>query len=102
MRLLWTTLAKADLLAISDYLMERNPQAAMLAEDRILQSAEALLEFPKQGRPGRLADTRELILPGSPYLIIYGEGPGEVVLYRIIHAARDVANWGSVTSDSTH
>ncbi|MEW4571293.1 type II toxin-antitoxin system RelE/ParE family toxin [Tautonia sp. JC769] len=93
MRLRWTTLAQADLFEISDYLMDRNPQAAIAVEDRILLAAEALLTFPRQGRPGRIAHTRELVLSGLPYLIIYGEAQGEVVLYRIVHAARDIASW---------
>ena len=41
------------------------------------------------GRPGRVAETRELVVPGSNYLVPYRVHEGRVEILAIVHAARD-------------
>jgi toxin ParE1/3/4 len=93
MRLVWTKPARADVNAIWDYLAERNPYAAEMVDSRILREVEGLIEFPKRGRPGRVAGTRELVIPSLPYLVICGVEPAEVVVYRVVHGAQDIRSW---------
>ena len=93
MRLVWTKPARADINAIWDYLAERNPYAAEMVDSRILRDVEGLIAFPKRGRPGRVAGTRELVIPSLPYIVVYGIGSTEVVIYRVVHGAQDMSSW---------
>lgn len=42
----WTAWARADLLAIVDYISDDNPDAAQHLKDELVQKAERLREFP--------------------------------------------------------
>ena len=49
MRLVWTNAAVADLVQISDYLFENNPELAGTTIQSILESASELKLFPRRG-----------------------------------------------------
>jgi len=83
----WTRGARADLNEIFDYLLQENPGAAAGILDKIEQSAAHLADHPGMGRPGRVEDTRELIIPGLPWILPYLTGPGTITILRVIHAA---------------
>ena len=102
MRILWTEPARSDINAIWDYLMEHQAPGAERVASDLLRSVERLELFPHSGRPDRIEGTRELILPGLPWLVVYAPAPSEIVILRVIHAARDMANWDTVMSGSTH
>jgi toxin ParE1/3/4 len=40
------------------------------------------------GRDGVLSGTRELIVPGLPYIIVYRVAPEEVVVVGVYHGAQ--------------
>ena len=71
----WTQPAADDLLHICDYTAERfgTAQARRVA-DAIYESAASLHEMPNRGRPGRKPNTREMIISGLPFVIIYRVG----------------------------
>jgi len=57
---------------ICDYTLEHfNPAQARRAALAILETAESLNSLPNRGRQGRKANTRELMAPGLPHLIVY-------------------------------
>jgi len=92
MRVRWTEPAESDLLGICDHIARNDAQAAARVGRRLLDAVESLRPLPRRGRPGRIAGTRELVVPRLPYIIVYrpvdvGPEPGIVVL-RIIHGAR--------------
>jgi len=89
MRVRWTEPAARDLTNICDYISERD--GAETARDvalRIYEATGGLVQFPHRGRRGRKAGTRELILAGSPYLVIYRVREDVVEIDRILHGAQ--------------
>lgn len=89
MTLVWTARAVGDLVAIADYVSEHHPTAAIALRDRLRSATERLIDFPMVGRPGRVAETRELIVPGTHYIVPYRVRGDRVEILAIFHAARD-------------
>lgn len=81
--------AEADLLAIFDFIAERNPRAATRVMDGISAAILQLETFPLLGKPGRIHETRELATPGWPYIVIYSL-PDEyhIDVERVLHGAQ--------------
>ena len=88
MRIVWTAAARRDVNDIWDFIAVDNSTAAELVDSRILSSVEELREHPLRGRPGRVAGTRELVIPGLPYIAIDTAGENRVVIVRVLHTAR--------------
>jgi toxin ParE1/3/4 len=40
------------------------------------------------GRPGRVSGTRELVIPGTPYIVPYRVRGGKLEILRILHATQ--------------
>lgn len=89
MRLEWTPSARSDLANHFYYIAATNFDAAIDQEDRITAAVERLTAYPMLGRQGRWGQTRELVVPRTPYLVIYRLLPDAVELLRIIHGAQD-------------
>jgi len=89
MRIRWTRPAARDLSQISDYIEEHagGGQARRISLS-IYERVSSLAGFPEKGRLGRLPGTRELILPGLPYIAIYRVKEESVELLRILHGAQ--------------
>ena len=58
----WRQTARADLLAIVDYISDDNPEAAQRLKDDIEANTAMLAEHPKLYRAGRVAGTREMVV----------------------------------------
>lgn len=67
----WLETARADLLAIVDYIADDNPDAAQRLKDDIEAKAAKLPEFPKLYRPGRAEGTREMVVWAN-YIVVRG------------------------------
>lgn len=67
----FTSVARADLLAIRDWIAEHDERAAERVLSRIRQTAMMLGQFPMMGRSGQVAGTREFSVTGLPYLVVY-------------------------------
>jgi len=63
--------AKADLDAIADYFGPRNPVATLAMLDRITAAEDLLAIHPHIGHPGRAPGTRELVVIGTPFVLVY-------------------------------
>jgi toxin ParE1/3/4 len=95
MRLRYTSRARRHLDNIHSYIVERNPGAARHVIDRIRTTTELLREFPKLGHRGLVAGTREMVVIGTPYVIVHRvePNPGDVLdILGIYHAAQDRAD----------
>ena len=88
MNVVWRAQAEGDLDALTNYIAFDNPQAALRVYDAILATADRLVTFPNSGRPGRLARTRELVVPGLPYIIVYTIIEEEVQILTVYHTSR--------------
>lgn len=88
MRVRWTSDAADDLERISDYIAEDRPETARRIALDIVRSVDALETFPNRGRPGRVEDTRELVLAPLPFIAVYEVGEQEVQVLRILHGAQ--------------
>lgn len=90
MQILWLDRAEADLNELFDYLLERNPRAARRVYDAIREHVRRLADHPGIGRPGRVAGTRELVIPRTPYIVAYtvDRDVDTVVVLRVLHGAR--------------
>lgn len=57
---------------IFDFIEQDDPRAAIAVDERI--AAQVLVQFPDGGRPGRIEETRELIVRRTPYIVAYRVG----------------------------
>ncbi|HZA50151.1 MAG TPA: type II toxin-antitoxin system RelE/ParE family toxin [Myxococcaceae bacterium] len=88
MELRWTSSALDDLDQALEYIAQDDPRAAGAMSDRILEAAEGLTTYPNLGRAGRLRGTRELVVTGTPFLLVYRVHLDEVQVLRMLHHAR--------------
>ena len=54
----------------------------------IYERIDSLTAFPLLGRPGRAGDTRELVIPGLPYLAVYRLKGDVIEVSRVLHGAQ--------------
>ena len=87
MRLDWALDAGSDLDSIEEYIGRDNPEAAFRTLAEIIRQAEILTEHPGIGRPGRVEGTRELVIAGLPYIVVYLHRGDTVAVLRVLHGA---------------
>ena len=80
-----TESAEQGLLSIADYLAADDLTEAERIVRAILDAIYSLRQLPKRGRPGRVTDTLELLVPGLPYLLVYTVMPDEVCIVQVLH-----------------
>lgn len=83
----WRETARADLLAIVDYVSDHNPDAAQRLKDDIEARVAQLPTHPCLYRAGRIPGTREMLVRTN-YLVIYQETPRAVIVLRVLHGAQ--------------
>jgi plasmid stabilization system protein ParE len=85
-RVLWLLRAVDDLERIHDFIAADRPAAARAETEKVLVAVGRLGDFPSSGRPGRVPDTRELVV--SSYIVAYRVRAGAVQVLRVLHASR--------------
>jgi toxin ParE1/3/4 len=89
MNLLWTAPALADLAALHEHISADDAAAADQMLNRIILLAETQLSrMPESGCLGRVPNTRELVVTGSPYFLPYRIVGETIQVLRVIHGAR--------------
>lgn len=89
MKPVWTRAAIRDLAHIREYIARENPDAAREIALRMVDASERIIQFPEVGRIGRARGTRELIVPGTHYLIIYRMKKNAIHFVRVRHGRQD-------------
>lgn len=77
-----------SLTSIWDHISKDSPKVASRVVGRIVESALRLEQFPLSGRVGRIKGTRELVVPGLPYIILYRAVDDAVLISSVIHTSR--------------
>ena len=77
-----------NLNAEAEYIARDNPAAAHRIVALITTAVETLSKYPALGRAGRVAGTRELVIPDTPYILPYRVRGDAVEILRVLHAAR--------------
>jgi len=85
MKVRWLKRGLTSLSALEYFIAVENRGAARRVVDRIEKAVARLGQFPLMGRVGFVAGTRELIVPGSEYLVIYCVTEKEVQILRVFH-----------------
>jgi plasmid stabilization system protein ParE len=83
--------AERDLEHIRATILAENRRATDRARVAILRAFALLQDFPRLGRQGSVAGTREKAVRGLPYLIVYTidtDAAAELVILRVFHGAQ--------------
>lgn len=88
MHLEWTFPALGDIKEAGDFISLNNSQAAKRMSERVKEAVEYLIEFPNIGRPGRVTGTKELVVSGTPFIVVYRIKVPVIQILRLLHHAR--------------
>ena len=86
MTIVWSPRALEHLTHLRSSIARDNPKAANPVAGTLRDAVERLAELPNLGRPGRVAGTRELVAPGTPYVIPYRLQGGRLEVIAVFHA----------------
>lgn len=92
MQIRWLRKALANLDDEAAYIAAESPAAAGRDVQRIFDAVALLASQPALGRPGRIPGTRELIVPGTRYLIPYRIRNGQVEILCVFPTSRQPPN----------
>jgi toxin ParE1/3/4 len=90
MQVKWLKTALDNLDQEAEYIASSDPEAAKRLVATVFASVDNLKTNPSLGRPGRVIGTRELIVPGTRYLVPYrvSSEHNRVEVLRVFHTAR--------------
>ncbi len=88
LEIVWSLVALARLREIRAIVAADKPDAAERLAVRIVAIVEVLRHHPYLGRSGSAAGTRELVIGGTPYIILYRVAAERVEIQTIWHGAQ--------------
>jgi toxin ParE1/3/4 len=83
--LVWSPKAIGHLADLRAYIARERPDAAAGTAATLLAVVERLADLPGLGRPGRVSGTRELVVPGTPYVIPYRVRGERLEIIAVFH-----------------
>lgn len=84
----YTKLAVSDLNNSYEYISHDNPAAARSVIAKIEITLSKLAEFPHIGHPGRVDETYEFVVTGTPFTIVYMYDETALKIISILHSSR--------------
>jgi plasmid stabilization system protein ParE len=84
-KLWFTPRALRQFSLIAEFSARDDPTAARRVGERIQSLCGLLTEVPGMGRTGALAGTREMSVPGLPYVIVHRLTAEEIIVLGIYH-----------------
>lgn len=88
LEIVWSPLARARLQEIRTYIALDKPNAAERLAMRIVAVVGTLKTHPYLGRAGVETEIRELIIGGTPYIILYRVHKKKIVILTVWHASQ--------------
>ncbi|NOX75957.1 MAG: type II toxin-antitoxin system RelE/ParE family toxin [Gammaproteobacteria bacterium] len=90
MEIKWLKQALQNLDQEAEYIAKENPQAASDIVSKIINTVRLLENNPALGSPGRIINTRELLISNTRYVVPYRVRPDrqQIEILRIFHTAR--------------
>jgi toxin ParE1/3/4 len=89
MEIVWRPFALEDLEEAHRYIAQDNPAAADRIRIAIRAAVERLTDYPNLGRPGRVDETRELVVAGTSYIVAYAVLENQIMILSVLHGARE-------------
>jgi toxin ParE1/3/4 len=87
-RVRWLDQAVEDLKTVRAYIARHNPSGAADVAQRIRDAVRILGDYPAAGRAGRVPNTREHVVAGTPYILPYRVRAESVEILRVLHGAQ--------------
>jgi toxin ParE1/3/4 len=88
MRVRWLRTALRNLDEEASYIAADDPATARLIVRRVLEAVAQLADQPGLGRPGRVPNTRELVVARTRYIVPYRVKRDAVEVLRVFHTSR--------------
>ncbi|HEY1800325.1 MAG TPA: type II toxin-antitoxin system RelE/ParE family toxin [Terriglobales bacterium] len=87
--IVWTNQATRQLDQARDYIALSNSEKVSLnVVLQIVANVQQLESFPMSGRIGRIPDTRELVISGTPFIVAYTIDSDRIVILAVYHGSQ--------------
>ena len=86
MTVVWSPRAIGHLADLRAHIARENPGASARTATTLLAAVDRLAVLPNLGRPGRVVGTRELVVPGTPYVIPYRVRSERLEIIAVFHS----------------
>jgi toxin ParE1/3/4 len=83
----WLKTALRNLDHHASYIAKDNPDAARRAVERVQVAVSRLSQYPSMGRIGRVPQTRELVVEGTPWVVVY-RIRNSIEVIRVLHGSQ--------------
>ena len=88
MKVVWLRTALRNLDKSAAHIARDNVNAAAHVVERLRRATDRLVRYPESGRVGRVAGTRELIVPGLPFILPYRVRRRRIEILQVLHTSR--------------
>lgn len=89
MAIIWRPIALEDLEEARRFIAQDNPAATARVKSAILAAVERLAVHPHLDRAGRVEETRELVVTGTPYIVAYAVRGDRLMILSVLHGVRE-------------
>ena len=86
--IVWGRQAERDLEHTFGFVLQHHPGTARHLFDHIERLVARVRDHPQIGRPGRVPGTRELMVAGTAFIVVYRVAASQIDILAVIYAAR--------------
>lgn len=91
-----TESAEADLDSIAAYYGHLNPSATLALLDAVAQAEMLLADHPSIGRTGKVPGTREAVVVGTAFILVYALSLDAVTILKVLDSR---SQWPAANDD---